>query len=299
MTDAINFDRIGITNDVMFGSVFRDEEACRELLQRILHLEIAELTLVEEQKTLNITLTGKGSRLDIYARDVSGNSYDIEMQLTNSRELDLRSRYYHSEMDGYQIRKGKKYRALKQSIVIFICGFDLFGENRSFYTFETICRENSSLILQDKRKTVFVNIHGDREGLDEATVNLLDYFRTQEPIDAYTQGLQERVDRIRRDTEWRENYMTIEMKMDLRFEEGLAEGERIGRLEGEKNGRLEGEKIGRIEGEKNGRLEGEKIGRLGILSTMLASGMEKETILKAGFTEEEIESLKKGRDISL
>ena len=61
--------------------------------------------------------------------------------------------------------------------------------------------------------------------------------------------------------------MTIEMKMDLRFEEGLAEGEKIGRL------------------------EGEKIGRLGILSTMLASGMEKETILKAGFTEEEIESL--------
>ena len=77
--------------------------------------------------------------------------------------------------------------------------------------------------------------------------------------------------------------MTIEMKMDLRFEEGLAEGEKIGRLEGEKNGRLEGEKIGRI--------EGEKIGRLGILSTMLASGMEKETILKAGFTEAEIESL--------
>ena len=61
--------------------------------------------------------------------------------------------------------------------------------------------------------------------------------------------------------------MTIEMKMDLRFEEGLAEGEKIGRI------------------------EGEKIGRLGILSTMLASGMEKDTILKAGFTEEEIESL--------
>lgn len=109
--------------------------------------------------------------------------------------------------------------------------------------------------------------------------------------------------------------MTIEMKMDLRFEEGLAEGEKIGRLEGEKNGRLEGEKIGRLEGErigrlegekigrlegeKIGRIEGEKIGRLGILSTMLASGMEKETILKAGFTEEEIESLKKVRDISL
>ena len=267
MTDAINYEQIGITNDVMFGSVFQNVEDCKELLQRILHLRIVELTIVEGQKQMNRNLSGKGIRLDIYARDGEGNSYDIEMQLTDTGELDLRSRYYHSEMDSYQIRKGMKYQYLKQSIVIFVCGFDLFGENRSLYTFETICRENTGLRLQDKRKTIFVNIHGDRAGLDEATINLLDYFKTGTPQDPYTRGLQNRVETIRSDDEWRENYMTIEMKMEQRYEQGLKLGE------------------------EKGRLEGGKQERLSILRTMLEAKLEKEIILRAGFTEEEIEKL--------
>ena len=82
-------------------------------------------------------------------------------------------------------------------------------ENRSLYTFETTGRENTCLRLQDKWKTIFVNIHGDREGLDEATINLLDYFKTGTPKDPYARGLQNRVEAIRSDDEWRENYMTI------------------------------------------------------------------------------------------
>ena len=136
-------------------------------------------------------------------------------------------------------------------------------ENRSLYTFETICRENTGLRLQDKRKTIFVNIHGDREGLDEATINLLDYFKTGTPKDPYTRGLQNRVEEIRSDDEWRENYMTIEMKMEQRYEQGRMQG-------------LE---------------QGEQKGRLSILRTMLEAKLEKEIILRAGFTEEEIENL--------
>ena len=158
MTDAINYEQIGITNDVMFGSVFQNVEDCKELLQRILHLKIVELTIVEGQKQMNRNLSGKGIRLDIYVRDGEGNSYDIEMQLTDTGELDLRSRYYHSEMDSYQIRKGMKYQYLKQSLVIFVCGFDLFGENRSLYTFETICREN--VYTPSGRRKALFGIHG-------------------------------------------------------------------------------------------------------------------------------------------
>ena len=281
MTDAINYEQIGITNDVMFGSVFQNVEDCKELLQRILHLKIVELTIVEGQKQMNRNLSGKGIRLDIYARDGEGNSYDIEMQLTDTGELDLRSRYYHSEMDSYQIRKGMKYQYLKQSIVIFVCGFDLFGENRSLYTFETICRENTGLRLQDKRKTIFVNIHGDRAGLDEATINLLDYFKTGTPQDTYTKGLQDRVEEIRSDDEWRENYMTIEMKMEQRYEQGRKQGLEEGREQGLEQGRKQGLEEGREQGERNGRHS--------ILRAMLEAKLDKEIILKAGFTEEEIE----------
>ena len=151
----------------------------------------------------------------------------------------------------------QKYKNLKQSIVIFVCAFDLFGDNRSIYTFETICRENTDITLQDKRRTYFINIYGDRSGIEKETVNLLDYFKTGEPTDDYTRKLQEKVEEIRCDDEWRENYMTIEMKMDQRFEDGKHEE------------------------------------RIKVVKTMLANSYSEAECKKLGFTQEEIQEGKK------
>lgn len=224
-TETINFDEIGITNDYMFGTVFRDKEKCKELLQRILKIRLVEIEVVEPQKIMKTTLIGKGIRIDIYAKDSKGNVYDIEMQTTEETDLHLRTRYYHSEMDSYQIRAGQKYFNLKQSVVIFICTFDPFADDRSIYTFETTCKENKGLVLADKRRTYFVNVNGNREGISEDTTKLLDYFKTGQPTDHYTKDIQKQVQIIRNDDDWRENYMTIEMKMDQRYEQGKNEGE--------------------------------------------------------------------------
>jgi len=236
-TETINFDEIGITNDFMFGTVFRDKVKCKELLQRILKIKLTEIEVVEPQKMMKTTLIGKGIRIDVYAKDSEGNVYDIEMQTTEEIDLHLRTRYYHSEMDSYQIRAGQKYFNLKQSVVIFICTFDPFIDDRSIYTFETICKENKELVLADKRRTYFVNINGNREGISEDTTKLLDYFKTGQPTDPYTENIQNQVEIIREDEDWRENYMTIEMKMDQKYEQGRE----IGRSEGIQLGRSEGE----------------------------------------------------------
>ena len=198
-TETINFDEIGITNDYMFGTVFRDKEKCKELLQRILKIRLAEIEVVEPQKVMKTTLIGKGIRIDIYAKDSEGNVYDIEMQTTEETDLHLRTRYYHSEMDSYQICAGQKYFNLKQSVVIFICTFDPFADDRSIYTFETTCKENKELVLADKRQTYFVNVNGNREGISEDTTKLLDYFKTGQPTDCYTEDIQEQVQIIRND----------------------------------------------------------------------------------------------------
>ena len=150
-------------------------------------------------------------------------------------------------------------------------------ENRSFYTFETICRENTGLRLQDKRKTIFVNIHGDRAGLDEATINLLDYFKTGTPQDTYTRGLQDRVEAIRSDDEWRENYMTIEMKMEQRYEQG--------RKQGLEEGREQGLELG----EQNGRLQE----RISLIQRMIEMNYSREEILALGYSEAEYEEVEK------
>jgi predicted transposase/invertase (TIGR01784 family) len=227
----IDFDKIGIKDDIMFSTVLGNPEDCRELLQRILGIVIVEIKIVQEQKTIKNGLA-KGVRLDIYVKDEQKNAYDIEMQLTDTKELELRSRYYHSEMDGYQIRAGEKYRNLKQSVVIFICDFDLFKKGKSVYTFESICTEDRTIKLRDKRRTVFVNINGSRDGLSRELRNLLDYFQTESPKDEYTKKLQEKVAEVRKDNEWRENYMTWEMKLDERWEQGMAQGVKQGMAQG-------------------------------------------------------------------
>ena len=79
--------------------------------------------------------------------------------------------------------------------------------------------------------------------------------------------------------EWRENYMTIEMKMEQRYEQG--------RKQGLEEGREQGLRLG----EEKGRLEGGKQERLTILRAMLEAKLDKEIILRAGLTEEEIEKL--------
>ena len=224
MRRHIDFDKIGITDDVMFCTVLSNSEDCREFLQRILGIEIEEIVVVGTQVSMKSNFHAKGVRLDVYAKDKKGNAYDIEMQTTKMRELPLRSRYYHSEMDSYQIAEGEKYGNLKHSIVIFVCNFDLFAKNRSVYTFESICREDTEIHLQDKRKTIFININGSREDVPEELAHLLDYLKTKTPTDGFTERLEQRVVEIRRDTEWRDDYMTLEMKMDEKYEQGLEEG---------------------------------------------------------------------------
>lgn len=224
MRRHIDFDKIGITDDVMFCTVLSNSEDCREFLQRILGIEIEEIVVVGTQVSMKSNFHAKGVRLDVYAKDKKGNAYDIEMQTTKMRELPLRSRYYHSEMDSYQIAAGEKYGNLKHSIVIFVCNFDLFAKKRSVYTFESICREDTEIHLQDKRRTIFININGSREDVPEELAHLLDYLKTTTPTDGFTARLERRVLEIRRDTEWRDDYMTLEMKMDEKYEQGLEEG---------------------------------------------------------------------------
>ena len=78
--------------------------------------------------------------------------------------------------------------------------------------------------MQDKRKTIFININGSREDVPEELAHLLDYLKTKTPTDGFTERLEQRVLEIRRDTEWRDDYMTLEMKMDEKYEQGREQG---------------------------------------------------------------------------
>ena len=224
-------EKIQIKNDVVFCTVFLDEEDCRELLQRILGMHIVKLKVVLNQKTIQNNIFQKGTRLDIYAEDDKGNMYDIEMQLTKTRELVPRSRYYHCEMDGHQIATGETYEELKQSIVIFLCEFEMR------------CNEDPTICLDEKRKTIFVNLHGKRDGLSEKLRNLLDYLETSVPTDEFTKSLERKVEEVKSNDEWRDNFVTLEQKIQLEVREASERARQAALVEGHAEGRLEGAEI--------------------------------------------------------
>ena len=224
MTEEAKFSEIAFTNDFMFCSVLEDIELCREFLERVLGIEIAEIRYSEKQKTIKNRMRSKGIRLDVYAKDVKGNVYDVEMQASTAPDLGLRSRYYHSEMDSYQLREGIKYSELKKSFVIFVCLSDLFQMGRSVYTFRQTCQEQRDLVLENGQYTLFLNASGAKDGLPEGLVKLLEYIQTGNATDRFTEKLAGRVEQLRSDDDWRENYMTLEMKMDEKWQEGRLEG---------------------------------------------------------------------------
>ena len=90
--------------------------------------------------------------------------------------------------------------------------------------------------MVNKRKTIFININGSREDVPEELAHLLDYLKTKTPTDGFTERLEQRVLEIRRDTEWRDGYMTLEMKMDEKYEQGREQGLKEGITKGIQQG---------------------------------------------------------------
>ena len=127
MVEQQNFSEIGITDDFMFATVFKQNKAaCKRLLESILGFEISKLEYVNDQESISTYKSSHSIRLDIVARD-NGAIYDIEMQKLNRGDIIKRSRYYQSQIDVAEFLKGKNYKKLKDSYIIFICMFDLFG----------------------------------------------------------------------------------------------------------------------------------------------------------------------------
>ncbi len=152
----VRWKSLTIANDFVFGKVMLDEDLCKEVLEAILSTDIEKIEYVGRQDAIDVTEDGHGVRLDVYVRDARGTVYSVEMQATDTHELPQRSRYYHAMLALSQIGRGAPYRSLRDSYVIFICGFDLFGLGRRVYSFQSRCEDDPDLCLDDGVHTIFL-----------------------------------------------------------------------------------------------------------------------------------------------
>lgn len=224
-------------NNFMFGAVMTDENHCRDFLELALGFPIAKVE-VDREKSLVYHPEYKGVRLDVYAKDTDNTHYNVEMQVLSRPDLDRRARYYHSQIDMELLLGGSPYSELPDSYVIFICDFDPFGKEKYCYTFETCCREDDTLTMQDGSRSIFLSTCGknDRE-VSESLVKFLKFVKAdlKESMvdfeDEFVRRIQDTIRHIKESRKMEERFMILEEMLRDERSEGRAEGRAMAMLE--------------------------------------------------------------------
>ena len=241
-----------ITDDFMFCKVMQDEEICRKLLEILLHIKIGKLKFQVPQKSIQITGESRGIRLDVYAAD-SDRIFDIELQTTDERNLELRTRYYQGVMDIDELARGSDFQALKESYIIFICTFDPFGDNLPIYTVRQTFNENSNLIFDDKTHKIYYNAKAFGKIVGDAEIKaFLEYLCKNNVTSEFTASLDSAVNMNKGNQHWRKEYMTLAYDMAVATNKARELGWKEGREEGLNEGREKGRKEGIAIGEERG-----------------------------------------------
>ena len=228
--------KYGISSDFIFKLVFNHKQLAKKLIEKILGISITTLTVLQSEKfVLNGKKDGKAVRLDIFAKDDEGRGYDIEMQSSNDPNdpLPLRARYYVSMLDQEAINKGEHYRELKQTFVIFICNFALFGGKRRMYTFNFRCNEDTSIKLNDNSTIVFLCSKGkSNSGVDKDIVSFLDYINDDSQIKSdFVKEIDERVSQLNQNPDEQGGINMYEWAFQERSDRARAEGRAEGQVE--------------------------------------------------------------------
>jgi hypothetical protein len=103
-----SFDDLDITDPIMFGLVFSNKHIAKPFIEHLLGIEIDHLETPIPEAVLSYDAEHKGVRYDVFARETNETgetirSFDLEMQMVDTKELPQRARYYQSVGDGVSL----------------------------------------------------------------------------------------------------------------------------------------------------------------------------------------------------
>lgn len=116
--------------------------------------------------------------------------------------------------------------------MFFICTFDPFDQGKAKYTFENFCIEDKELRLNDGTKKIFFNAKDYKNAEEEDIREFLKYVNGEESDNPFVRKIESKVEQIKSNKEWRQEYMTLLMREAEIREESREEGRLEGREEG-------------------------------------------------------------------
>lgn len=224
----------GISNAFLFGKIMTTEpDLLLELLQHSLpEMNISSIHEIGREVDINLSIDSHGVRLDVLAKDNTGRSIDIEMQLKDEKDIPKRMRYYSGAIDQTILEKGIDYGMLSDTVVLFITLFDPFGKKLIRYSFRNLCLEDKDLELGDGTTKIILNAVGTEGHASEELKGFLKLVAGNVEIkkNSFAGRVQERVMIARKNPEWRRQYMDWKMTLLSEREKGRAEGRAEGTI---------------------------------------------------------------------
>ena len=217
----------------LFDQTMDCPEAHEAALQIILNNpELSLLTPAQTEKELRTAPWLRSIRLDVFALDETLTVYSTEMQKKYRADLVKRSRYYQALVDSSLLEPGSlSFNQLNNAYIILIMPFDLFGLGKYCYTFQTCCRENNELWMEDGITRIFLNTRGmNDEEVGKELRDFLHYIERTDERSALEAGseriwkIHNCVQRIRSSEEMGVKYMQAWEEKALERLEGKAEG---------------------------------------------------------------------------
>jgi predicted transposase/invertase (TIGR01784 family) len=108
-------------------------------------------------------LKDKTGRLDIRAETVDGVQIDIEMQLTDEKNMDRRTLFYFGKLFLESIKAGDAYQDLKRTVTINILDFTFLDIERFHSTFHLYEDHEKDYMLTDVMEIHFIEYPKFRE----------------------------------------------------------------------------------------------------------------------------------------
>ena len=227
-------DDLTFIDDYMFGEIMKNKEICKEVIERLTHLKVRDIEYPELQKTLKAGYESHGIRLDVYVKD-SDKVYDIEMQNRHYDDLGMRTRFYQSMIDADTLLTGMDYKNLPESIIIFICKIDPFGNGLQRYTFRTRCDESDSVNLNDRTLKLIYNVSAWKKETDEKVRAFLKFVSRNTSSDDFTDGLRKSIAEVKQNEIFRKEYLSMGVwETDIR-DDALQQGAREKAIETARN----------------------------------------------------------------
>lgn len=147
--------KLRLIDDDLMSKVFEKAECTQLLLDIILERKDLVVKHVRSQYDI-LNLHGRSARLDIFATDEEGRTYNVEVQRSDKGADVKRARYNSSLLDANLTNPGDEYDELSETYVIFITENDVIGAGLPIYHIDRFVRETGKM-FDDGAHIIYVN----------------------------------------------------------------------------------------------------------------------------------------------